>query len=127
MLAGIYSEAFALHASRGPTRDIFIPQNAFSDAACAVPWALQQPNLRPGLQTVLKLAGVVEAVQNWQLPGTGGGTDAKDDDGGSKEDDGRARAGEEDRRCMKESEEQLQQYKPRIPGTVLYVYRFCCT
>ena len=33
------------------------------------------------------------------------------------------RAGEEKRQAMKESEEQLQQYTPRIPGTVLLVYR----
>ena len=172
--------------------------------ACA-----QQPNLRPGLQTVLQLAGAVEAVQKWRFPGMGGSAEARghqmypatvsvpckvlawtglygtaavsaclhacklalwvhvvaaggqwglvslksgcwrkgfaalrvlasgargqhllqilhlQDDAGDEAEasEHKKRAGEERRQAMRESEEQLQQYAPRIPGTVLLVYR----
>ncbi len=72
---------------------------------------------------MLKLAGAVEAVQNWQLPGMGGSDSAEDGAGGEEGSRGKASKGEEERRSMKESEEQLQQYQPRIPGSVLYIYR----
>lgn len=85
---------------------------------------------------MLKLAGAVEAVQNWQLPGMGGSGNTEDGAGGGEGSRGKASKGEEERRSMKESEEQLQQYTPRIPGSVLYIYRsaalapmphrFCC-
>ena len=72
---------------------------------------------------MLKLAGAVEAVQSWQLPGMGGSDKTEDGAGGEEGSHGKASKGEEERRSMKESEEQLQQYKPRIPGAVLYIYR----
>jgi hypothetical protein len=142
---------------------------------------VQQPNLRPGLQTVLKIAGAVEALQNYwggseevwapficcmrrlrmsrctldprllsfERPSSSlclsvrhvpcpAGTETRQykdprpklvrlqQDKGSDDAEGSAgkrRAGEEKRAAMKESEEQLQQYQPRIPGTVLLIYR----